>query len=359
VAALLVATLAGSVLGWRLMRNATHSVTPAPALPSVEALKPAAPEPALFAPGSLWPLFARNEQGAAVDPILWGRSEGQSCLARFDARSGKRSWMICPYGPPAGGPWADNQNRSALAGDRILVEWKRNLDAFDAKTGEKRWTVRLDERARDYCLGSDGAVRVVLDGGDVTYSIALETGKLTPAARPQDCQSLWTDWEGNRHWSAPGQDFSGRAGGPTVDGMVTERRVARGGHTILLGHARPGPHVPAAAAVDRQGKTLWKRELPPMDPSAVDTEGPSHATLDDHRLCATYAVKPGRGALRLGCWDPATGATLWDSGIPDDGIEAILFTEMHLILVHHASEWGEGKAYVFYDLARGTRIREL
>jgi PQQ-like domain len=147
----------------------------------IEIARTVEPTTGRFTVGPRFPMFARDATGATVDPLVWGRSGQQSCLARFDARAGASTWINCAYGPVT-----TQLNRSAVIGDRVLVDFERNLDALDAKSGAKLWTTRLDERTMELCLGPDGTLRVVIEGGD-TYVVAQETGKLTPSKRTYDC----------------------------------------------------------------------------------------------------------------------------------------------------------------------------
>jgi outer membrane protein assembly factor BamB len=246
-------------------------------------------------------------------------------------------------------------NRSAIIGDRIFAGVERDFDALDVKTGAKLWTTRVDERITDLCLGPDGTLRVGLQDGE-TYVVEQETGKLTPSTRTNECQVIWDDWHGEE--GAPGQHFSHRSATlPSVDGMVSARLIAHGDRTIVLGYEKPGSHVPMAAGVDNKGKLLWKRELPPEDPGLADTNEPSHATLDDHRLCATYGVKQG---IRLGCWDPTTGATLWDSPVTvvDDAryVDNLVLTDRNVILLHTDRK---SPALGVFDLATGAWLYDI
>ena len=342
--AALLAVAAAATLVYR--RSTVSPVPPIPLAPSIPSAAPIAP----FALASHPPMFALINADDRLDPVVWGTSGDSSCLAGFDIQTAARLWLTCPYPE-----YAEGQVRSALIGNRVLVEFERNLDAFDVKTGTKLWTTRLDERTMEYCLRPDGSLRITLQEG-TAYLLAPETGKLTPSTRTYDCQATWNDWRwGSR--SLPGQHVAEKAyfsfgphnPAPVLDGVVPEMVVRHGDRTIVLGYRRPGAHVPVAVALGETGTPLWTRDLPPNDSGLADEGGPPYATLGDHRLCAPYRAKQG---FRLGCWDPARGTTLWDVPINVSAFQGIAFTEHNLILVYFA------KLGVF-DLANGSWLHDI
>lgn len=342
--AALLTVAAAATLAYR--RSTASPIPPMPLIPSAPSAAPIEP----FALVSRPPMFARIDADDRLDPVVWGTSGDKSCLAGFDIRTAARLWLTCPYPTPA-----TTDARSALIGDRVLVDFKRNIDAFDVKTGTKLWSTRLDERTMEYCLRPDGTLRITLEDG-TAYLLAPETGQLTPSTRTYDCQATWDDWRwGSR--SLPGQhvvekayfSFGRHNPAPVLDGVVPEMLVRHGGRAIVLGYRRPGSHVPVAVAIGETGSPLWTRDLPPDDPALADDGGPPYATLGDHRLCAPYPAKQG---FRLGCWDPARGTTLWDVPINVSGFHGIAFTEHNLILVYF------DKLGIF-DLANGSWLYDI
>lgn len=341
--AALLSVAAAATLAYR--RSTASPVPPEPQVPPTSSS-----DSAPFALASHPPMFAHIDADDRLDPVVWGTSGEKTCLAGFDVRTAARLWLTCSY--PG---FATDHVRSALIGGRILVDFDRNLDAFDAKTGTKLWTTRLDERTMEYCLRPDGSLRITLQEG-TAYLLAPETGKLTPSTRTYDCQATWDDWRWGST-SLPGQHVAEKAyfrfdqhnPAPVLDGVVPEMRVRHGDRTIVLGYRRPGPHVPVAVAIGETGTPLWTRDLPPDGSGVADEGGPPYATLGDHRLCAPYRAKEG---FRLGCWDPARGTTLWDVPINVSGFQGIAFTEHNLILVYFA------KLGIF-DLANGSWLYDI
>jgi hypothetical protein len=213
-------------------------------------------------------------------------------------------------------------------------------------------------------------VHVTLENRAGTYILDQETGKLTPSTRTYDCQHIWQSW---RQGPLPGQDFAiDMTFAYTViktpvaiDGMFSEKLVKRDSSLVLLGYERPGLHVPMAGAVDPKGGVLWKRELPPANAGPADTGGPMAAVLGDRRLCAVYGTAK---TLRVGCWDPATGGTLWDTPVArfadPHQLTWIGFTDRHLALLHsdvQARSNARGLSHVLelFDLANGAWLRDI
>jgi hypothetical protein len=341
-----------AVVGTAAAGTALFFGTRAAPAPPAEPVAPKRPptdtpkaEPA-FTVAPLFPMFARDSGGAEVDPIVWGRSGGTSCLRRVDGHTGRRAWMTCPYGPPNGGPWVDDQNRSALVADTVLVAVSRSLDAFDARTGEKRWSAQLDEGMDSLCRAADGAVYVTEERGAGDYALDLARGELKRAARPVSCAAVQANF--GSPWATWGQDQPQSTDAIRVDGMVATSRIDHGGRRIVLGYGRPGPHVPFAAALDAHGGVIWKRALP-ADGDASDTDAPRIAVFDDHHLCAVYVA--ARSQQHLACWDPATGDKAWDLPLADPPRDILIaggYLVLRTVPVH------TGTTLAFHDLASGV-----
>lgn len=298
------------------------------------------------------PMFAGVVDVPATDAIVWGTSEDKGCLAAIAAQSGARRWLACPYDRVA-----LNDGRAAVVGERLLVDFERKLDAFDVKSGAKLWTTRLDERTMEYCPRPDGTLAISLEGGGGTFIVNVETGGLTPSTRTYDCRAIWSDWPWHAR-SLPGQSVSSKGWfgtfqgpHPEVEGVVPEMAVRGGGRVVVLGYARPGRHVPVAAALGDAGALIWKRTLPPESPSLADRDGPPFAALDDQRLCAAY---PGHDEYRLGCWEAATGATLWDVAVkePMGGLHGVAIVGRTVVLLH----W---QGFAVFDLASGAWLHDV
>jgi hypothetical protein len=293
-----------------------------PPMPSPVRQQPSAPSEARFEPDPGLPMFARMDAQDTLDPILWGTSDRKVCLAGFDGRSGARRWLNCSHPKEI-----SIQRRSAVIGDRLVVAFERTLEAFDVKSGARLWTTDIDVPLMRHCLSPEGTLRIVLESSDA-FVVHAESGRLDPSTQTYDCQPIWNDYG---HGTPPGQHFDGGWSVlPKIAGMVVEKKVEHGGVTIALGYRRKRPRVPMAAAIDDQGAVAWSRGLPSDDPELTDTAGPVRATLDAHSLCASYW---GHDGLRFGCWDVATGKTLWDALAPRDA--PMVLTEDRLFISGH------------------------
>ncbi len=135
-------------------------------------------------------------------------------------------------------------------------------------------------------------------------------------------------------------------------GIVPELTVRHAGRTAVAGYARPGRHAPVAAVVGDGDALLWKKVLDRDDPtSTADGGGPFFVALDDSRLCGVY---PGKDGDHLGCWNAATGQTLWDikpTG-PVGGFHGVALTEHEVILQF----WG---GFAVFDAANGARLFDV
>jgi outer membrane protein assembly factor BamB len=308
--------------------------------------------PASFVAAPRPPMLAQIGPGGALGPIAWGRSGDKACLAGFDGRSGARLWLTCPYRTKA-----TDDARSARIGGRVLVDFERTLQAFDAKSGAPLWSSRLDERTFEFCLRPDGTLRVSLEGSGGTFSVDQETGSVSPSTRTYDCEAVWDDRDW-RNRALPGQSVASRGYGissrnsvPAVDGMVPELTVRYAGRTVVAGYARPGAHAPMAAAMAESGALQWKRGLDHEGVSTADAGGPYFVALDDRRLCGVYPAKDGD---HLGCWDAATGKTLWDvkpTG-PAGGFHGVAMTDHEVLLQF----WG---GFAVFDAGSGALLYDV
>jgi outer membrane protein assembly factor BamB len=339
----LVLMMAAFVVYVRRLASSSTTARQASALQKGEA--PTAPR---FNPGPGPPMFAPIDTDLVLDPILWGTSERKPCLAGFDGRSGTRLWLNCSHRKEI-----TIDRRSAVVGGRLIVGFERFLEAFDVKSGAALWTTAIDddEPLEFHCLSPDGTLRIVLKGAYHTYVVHAETGELEASTLTYDCQVIWNDYERG----VPGRHGESVAPGalPKVAGMRVERGVAYGGRTFALGYRNSRPRVPMAAAVDQQGALLWRRPLPSDDPELTDTSGPIHEALDDSRLCASYW---GHDGLRLGCWDAATGKTLWDDLASLDA--PIVLIDDHVFLSAYSQMDGAGRLTAL-NLASGKRLYDI
>lgn len=300
------------------------------------------------------PMFAHVDADDVLDPIVWMAQGGstlspeKACLAAFEGRTGAPLWRDCSFTAKA-----IDDARSAVHGGLVYVDLERHLHAVDVRTGARRFRKRLDERLMEYCPRPDGTLRISLEQGGATFVVTPATGDLSPSTRVYDCVPAWDDRDW-RHRALPGQHITNRGHLtfdrdplPKVEGLVPETRVTHGGRMVLLGYARPGAHVPAAALVGEKGKVTWQRALVGGDPAPqADDGGPFFAALDDELLCAPYQTKVGH---RLGCWMAARGDTRWDTGIElvgPGGIHGVALTPHHVVLRH----WS---ALSFFDRATG------
>ncbi len=358
---------------WWLVSRSAQPAGPSPRAPELDPPAPPRAERTRadppFDPGNLWPMFARDPSGAVTDPVVWGRARGISCLARFSGRTGEREWLACPYGPPNGGPWADDQNRSALVDDAILVALDKDLDLFDARSGVKLWRTRLDDKAWRFCRGTNGAPYVMLERGASGVTVSLATGELHRSPPPEPCEEVWTNFDGESYvGTRPGQHLAKEVrptsapswaspATPAAAGIVTKSSLEIGGRIVVLGQRAGGSQAPAAAAFQTGGELLWTHDLPPAELGQVWPAAAEIAAADDHLLCAVY---PASDRARLGCWDVETGTTHWDRAVGhwEGKPSGIVFTGAHVVVVGQR-ESSSRRRLSFFDLLTGAPRFEL
>lgn len=88
--------------------------------------------------------------GSGTSPILGGEyvllnrdDPAEAYLLALDRKTGKQAWKQS-YGEPAKGPGMSNTSTPALAGDEVIVHRNSEIVALDAKSGSRRWYVKIN-----------------------------------------------------------------------------------------------------------------------------------------------------------------------------------------------------------------------
>jgi hypothetical protein len=270
-------------------------------------------------------LFDVNGDGAE-DALIVGLRTGNTPrhLRALDAHTGDTLWKTDELG-------ADVEH-VALAGDAVLWLSSSKLRGFDATTGKQRFAGDLPERVAEVCEAgrtfrlrtADAKLHVI----DPTTGALTADAPLPRANDAQPCAPAWSTFATFGRLVRPDDSAKVR-----VEGMTTSTalRFDSGAlPALLLGSRAQGSAVPMLAGV-RDGRTLWKLELPSTAPLEVHPGDPEAVTIAAARAYASYERNSTRGftvvALAL-----ANGERHWEAAIPRerDASVALRASERHV-----------------------------
>lgn len=199
---------------------------------------------------------------------------------------------------------------ATLAGGTVLFFDATNaphLDAYDARTGAKKWSAVPPEIVTAIC-GADGKVTVVTKD-EVRFALDLVTGRLThQAGKKTTCPVLpSTDYRRSMDFMREGPHRNYRPPGMTNDDVVGGK-----GSWIIIGHKSPGTEIPMLAVIDDQEKLVWAAQVPGLEPMKAKRYAPEHVAYDARTIAVGYE-RPDRDAPPwLTAFDRATGRRLFE-----------------------------------------------
>jgi outer membrane protein assembly factor BamB len=241
---------------------------------------------------------------------MGGRDEVH--IRAISGSAGKTLWET-----PSLGTYA-HSNRSALvlAPGFVLfgdTEYKPRLEAYDASTGAKKWSVTPGEVVMDLCRGRDGHVKLVTKD-EVETSIELATGAVAPLPKRSKCVRLPGSDEhvvtydtNNRHW------------GFAPPGMHSDQIVGDSSSWILSGYKSPGTAVPMLAVIDDHEHVRWKSELASTDPMSSKRLFNQLVAYDATLAATVYGRNDDKQPPVLVAFDREHGTRLFETTLERKG----------------------------------------
>lgn len=255
-----------------------------------------APEPGL----SLDWMVRAGEIGAHVPVVADGTvyvHDGDTALLALDARSGDERWRTGVSGP-LGAP--------ALGDGTVVVRTRPGVAAYDAATGDDRWSALGEFETWFHArpVVADGTVYVMDDVA--AYALDLATGEVRwrfPTGLPSDSTPAAAD----STVYVAGNDTYVRALS-TADG-TEQWRAKTGGHvrsnvSVAAGRVCVGTDTGTVYAFDSaNGTERWHHQFSearnsdrPEQPRTINTDGARVYVTTDEKL---YALDAADGSV---CW---------------------------------------------------------
>jgi outer membrane protein assembly factor BamB len=253
-----------------------------------------------------------NDDGAE-DVVVAAVSVGGPShhLRAIDANTGRSLWKTDLLG--------NDGEHVAVAGDAVLWITASKVRGFDARTGAERFIRDLPERATGLC--EVGSSWLLLTADHKAYAIDPATGVLAPSHRSEASSPASAEPS-----CAPASSTLAAFGrlvrtddspDVRVEGMTISRLLHFGAETlpaIVLGSRAEGSHIPMLAAV-RDGRTLWKLELPSTAPLDVHPGEPLAATIAAGRVYTSYH-RVSTSAFTVVAVALPSGERLWETAVP-------------------------------------------
>jgi hypothetical protein len=255
-------------------------------------------------------LFDVNGDGAE-DAVVIGLKTGGPArhLRALDANTGATLWKTDDLG-------TDVQH-VALVEDAVLWITASKLRGFDARTGEVRFEKDLPERPTSVCQA--GSAWLLLTADKKVHAVDPSTGALTArsdtlvvVSDEPACSPGWSTFPGFGRLVRPDKSSSIQA-----EGMATSTVLHFGDGTLpalVLGSRREGSAIPMLAGV-RDGRTVWKLELPTSAPLEVESGDPTAGTIAGGRVYASYQRTSTRG-FTVVCVALSNGQRHWEAAVP-------------------------------------------
>ena len=250
------------------------------------------------------------EDVIGVVRYMGGRDEVH--IRAISGRAGKTLWET-----PSLGTYGRN-DRAALVLTPGLVlfgdtEYKPRLEAYDAHTGAKKWSVTPGEVVMDLCRGGEGHVKLVTKD-EVETSIELATGAVTPLPKRSKCVRLPGSEErvvmydtSNRHW------------GFAPPGMHSDQIVGDSSSWILSGYKSPGTQIPTLAVIDDHEHVKWTSQLASTDPMSSKRLFNQVVAYDATLAATVYGRNDDKQPPVLVAFDRERGTRLFEATLRRKG----------------------------------------
>jgi outer membrane protein assembly factor BamB len=237
--------------------------------------------------------------GDGIDDVIGIGRYVQADEMKLTAVSGKDGHTLWQT-PSLGDYDAIYRSKLALANGVVLradTDKRAHVEAFDAKTGAKKWEQTPSEVVDKLCRTASGVVIVTKDKRGWTFEPT--TGALSPAVAPEPCDELSGDLR-FRSVDEPHRDV-------TIDGMHHSHILGDKPPFIATGVKDPGSSIPMVAALDGDGHLLWKAEVPGTNPLGARLGDPQLVAYDDTDIAVAYERDSSREPPRVVSFERATG----------------------------------------------------
>lgn len=200
---------------------------------------------------------------------------------------------------------------ATLAGSTVLffdATGAPDLDAYDARTGVKKWHAVPPEIVSAICgARADGKLTLVTKD-EARFTLDLATGALNRQIRkPTVCPAL-PSTEPRRV-----VDFLRQGPHRNVQppGMTNDAVVGGKGSWIIAGHKSPGTEIPMLAVLDDKEKLVWSTQVPGREPMKAKRYAPDRVAYDERTIAVGYE-RPDTDTAWLTAFDRATGRRLFE-----------------------------------------------
>jgi hypothetical protein len=300
-------------------------------------------------------------------------------FAAFDGRTGKRLWKSQRLGT-----YSDMLSTpSGLSGKALVVSLGgASLAGISVADGTMLWQIRLNEKTKKLCRGTDDNSIFVKTADKRFHRVALKDGALTAADSVARCELLPTDKSRDGasgdtityKWSNDYRDKIPRDKIPGIEADTAIHHVPTK-VTIALGHKKPGSRIPMIASYrwpapkpepaessgedpiaelrtqmrnardpkerrrlmkaymtarrakrkrererrERKPEALWTAQVPAIDPMTVREGDIDPKQADVNETAVVIAYQTKKSHdFRLTAFSVKDGKRLWDLALPGD-----------------------------------------
>ena len=265
------------------------------------------------------------------------------------ALSGKDGHTL--WETPSLGNYTNNyRQRISLANGTLLrhdTDQHAHVEAYDLKTGKKKWEATTSEVVQDICPGTSQADALLLTKDKKAWKLGIADGSLAPTTGPakNECAPFPNDDHStiNRHWDR-------RA---TIEGMSIDRIVGDTTPLVAIGTKSPGTSVPMIAALDGADTVIWKSEIPGHDALQSNHRAPEYSSVSETDIALVYE-RESHKAPELTVFDRATGRRRFEVQLAKSGRSS---NWVHSVAVGKSAAFVgiDGNLQAF-ELATGKRL---
>ena len=248
------------------------------------------------------PLLIDVDGDGTEDAIGLARyiQQDKMTIVALSGKDGHTLWET-----PSLGKYNDNyRQRISIIGNMLVradTDQRAHVEAYDAKTGVRKWEATPAEVVDHICAGSSPADALLITKDKRAWKLGIADGSLAAAVAPGDsCIVLPND-----DHDTMGARFRDHKR-PKIDGMDVHHVEGDVTPLVAVGSKSPGTSIPMLAALDGGDTVLWKTEVPGHDALQAKHSYPGYVAVTDHDVAVVYE-REGKKAPELTVFDRATG----------------------------------------------------